>query len=135
MGKIRATQLRDKEKLSVQTIKRMYSYLSRAQEYYEEGNNEACGTISYLLWGGKSGLRWSESKLKSLGEIKLRSIVVNDQFAILDDRLAYSTKEKAEEIAKNIGCEGYHEHEYEGKTWYMPCKEHALKNIIVLKVT
>lgn len=33
VGKIRATQLRDKEKLSVQTIKRMYSYLSRAQEY------------------------------------------------------------------------------------------------------
>ena len=66
VGKIRGTQLRDKKKLSVQTIKRMYSYLSRAEEFYDEGNKEACGTISYLLWGGKAGLRWSESKLKQI---------------------------------------------------------------------
>ena len=64
----------------------MYSYLSRAGEYYDEGNNEACGTISYLLWGGKAGLRWSESKLKELGEIDLASMVVDDNFAIIDDR-------------------------------------------------
>ena len=66
VGKIRAQQLANKEKISVETLKRMYSYLSRAQEYYDEGNKEACGTISYLLWGGKAGLRWSESKLKKL---------------------------------------------------------------------
>ena len=126
VGKIRATQLRDKEKLSVQTIKRMYSYLSRAQEYYDEGNNQACGTISYLLWGGKAGLRWSESKLKKLGEIKLKSIAVDDSFAIIDDRLAYSTQEKAEEIAKDLGCEGFHVHEFEGKEWYMPCGQHSI---------
>ena len=39
-------------------------------------------------------------------------------------RLAYASKEKAEEMAKNIGCEGMHEHEFEGKTWYMPCEFH-----------
>ena len=44
----------------------MFSYLSRAAEYYKEGDNEACGTISYLLWGGKAGLRWAGSKLKEL---------------------------------------------------------------------
>lgn len=69
VGKIRAQQLANREKLSVKTIKRMYSYLSRAAEYYKPGDNEACGTISYLLWGGKAGLRWSRSKLKELGEI------------------------------------------------------------------
>jgi hypothetical protein len=69
VGKIRAQQLANREKLSVKTIKRMYSYLSRAAEYYNPGDNEACGTISYLLWGGKAGLRWSKSKLKELGEI------------------------------------------------------------------
>jgi len=69
IGKIKSADLAAKRKLSVQTIKRMYSYLSRAEEYYDEGNNEACGTISYLLWGGKAGLRWSESKLKELGEL------------------------------------------------------------------
>ena len=69
IGKIRATQLRDNKNISLETIKRMYSYLSRAGEYYDENDNEACGTISYLLWGGKAGLRWSESKLKELGEL------------------------------------------------------------------
>jgi hypothetical protein len=69
VGKIRAQQLAKKENISVETIKRMYSYLSRAEEYYNEGDKEACGTISYLLWGGKSGLRWSESKLKELGKL------------------------------------------------------------------
>ena len=66
VGKVRAQQLADGKPISLDTIKRMYSYLSRAEEYYDEGNTEACGTISYLLWGGKAALRWSESKLKQL---------------------------------------------------------------------
>ena len=127
VGKIRAQQLANKENISVQTLKRMYSYLSRAAEYYDENDKEACGTISYLLWGGKAGLRWSESKLKELGEINLASMMINDGFAIIDDRLAYSTQEKAEEMASNIGCEGFHIHEFENKEWYMPCEKHELK--------
>lgn len=66
VGKVRATQLAKKEPITVETIKRMFSYLSRAGEYYDESDNEACGTISYLLWGGKAGLRWAGSKLKEL---------------------------------------------------------------------
>ena len=127
VGKIRATQLRDKKNISLETIKRMYSFLSRAKEYYDENDNEACGTISYLLWGGKAGLRWSASKLKELGEINLESMLINDDFAIIDDRLAYSTEEKAQEMAINIGCEGIHTHEFEGQTWYMPCEKHKMK--------
>jgi hypothetical protein len=45
----------------------MYSYLSRAEEYYDPDDNSACGTISYLLWGGLAAKRWSEAKLKELG--------------------------------------------------------------------
>jgi len=66
-GKVRAQQIANGEKLSVDTIKRMYSYLSRAETYYDETDAEACGTISYLLWGGKSALSWSRNKLKELG--------------------------------------------------------------------
>ncbi len=127
IGKIRSADLEAKRNLSVETIKRMYSYLSRAGEYYDEGNNEACGTISYLLWGGKAALRWSESKLKKLGEIDLASMVVDDNFAIIDDRLAYSTQEKAEQMAKNLGCEGFHVHNFEDKDWFMPCEKHEMK--------
>jgi hypothetical protein len=66
VGKVRAQQLAQGKPVSVETIKRMFSYLSRAAEYYDEGNSEACGTISYLLWGGKAGLRWAGAKLKEL---------------------------------------------------------------------
>ena len=67
VGKVRAQQLADGEAISVDTIKRMYSYLSRAEVYYDETNTKACGTISYLLWGGKSALSWSRNKLNELG--------------------------------------------------------------------
>lgn len=70
VGKVRAQQLAQKQPLSVDTIKRMYSYLSRAEEFYDENDTKACGTISYLLWGGLSGKRWAESKLRELGEIE-----------------------------------------------------------------
>ena len=126
VGKIRAQQLAQGKPISKETIKRMYSYLSRAEEYYNENDNEACGTISYLLWGGKAGLRWSASKLKELGELELASMKVNDDFAIIMDRLAYASKEMAEKIASDIGCEGIHEHDFENQIWYMPCEQHAM---------
>jgi len=66
VGKIRAQQLAKKEKISTETIKRMYSYLSRAEEYYDESDTDACGTISYLLWGGKSAKSWAEAKINEL---------------------------------------------------------------------
>ena len=69
VGKVRAQQLAQGKALSVETITRMYSYLSRAETYYDESNTEACGTISFLLWGGLAGKRWAESKLKELGNV------------------------------------------------------------------
>lgn len=67
VGKVRAQQLANGEPISVETIKRMYSYLSRAEAYYDSSDMNACGTISFLLWGGKSGLSWSRNKLRELG--------------------------------------------------------------------
>ena len=69
VGKIRAQQLAQNKPISLETIKRMYSYLSRAEAYYDENDTTACGTISYLLWGGKSALSWSRNKLRELGEL------------------------------------------------------------------
>ena len=129
VGKIRATQLAQKKNISVETIKRMYSYLSRAEDQYRKNSDdsEACANISYLLWGGLAALGWSRNKLRQLGELELETVVVDENFAIIDDRLAYSSVEKAEEMAMNIGCEGHHMHELDGKEWYMPCEQHELK--------
>lgn len=63
-GKVRAQQLSQGEPVSLETVKRMASYLARAEEYYDPSDTSACGTISYLLWGGKAAQRWAESKLK-----------------------------------------------------------------------
>jgi hypothetical protein len=67
VGKVRAQQLADRKPVTMETIKRMYSYLSRAETYYDASDTEACGTISYLLWGGKSAKSWAESKIKANG--------------------------------------------------------------------
>ena len=45
----------------------------------------------------------------------------------IDGRTAYETIEEAEAAAKEMDCEGYHEHEQDGKTYYMPCESHDLK--------
>ena len=129
VGKIRAQQLAQGRAISEQTVTRMYSFLSRAEEYYKPEDKEACGTISYLLWGGLAGKRYAERKLKELGKLELYSEKVNDDFAIIMDRLAYASKEMAEKIAEDIGCEGIHEHDFEDQTWYMPCEKHAMAKV------
>ncbi len=43
----------------------------------------------------------------------------------IDGQDVFPTKEQAIEKAKEMGCEGYHKHEENGMTWYMPCKDHS----------
>lgn len=86
VGKVRGQQLAQGKALSVETIGRMYSYLSRAETYYDENDTKACGTISYLLWGGLAGKRWAESKLKELGKL---------EFAEVGERGAIKESDKA----------------------------------------
>jgi len=53
--------------------------------------------------------------------------VVSEEFAkvgMIDGQPVYSTKEEAIAKAEEMGCSGYHEHEYEGKTVYMACESH-----------
>jgi hypothetical protein len=70
VGKIRARQIVRGEKFTLSTVKRIYSYLSRAGEYYDGSDQNACGTISYKLWGGKSMLSWSRKILRQEGQLK-----------------------------------------------------------------
>jgi len=44
---------------------------------------------------------------------------------VIDGKIAYETIEEAENKANEIGCMGYHEHEEDGKTYYMPCQTHT----------
>lgn len=65
-GRVRSSQLEKGEAISLETIKRMAQFLNRHEENYDETDTSKCGTISYLLWGGKAGLRWAEAKIAEL---------------------------------------------------------------------
>ena len=68
---------------------------------------------------------------ESLGLVPLdneESVEIKEEFAkvgMIDGKPVFDTIEEALASAKTLGCEGYHEHEYEGKTVYMACKDHS----------
>lgn len=66
VGLNRANQFAKRESVSLDTVKRTYSFLSRAEVYYEPGKNTP-GTQAYLLWGGPAGLVWAKNILRSEG--------------------------------------------------------------------
>ena len=192
VGKVRAQQLANGENLSLDTIRRMRSFLIRQKDNYElqrdRKNYDACGYISYLLWGGEAALPWAEKKLRQAGEefdleadtlpdynnevsgslikkefidpnpcqtgyiaygtkikngrevpncvpkegfngLLLEDFLKTEVFNIVD-RIegvpVYSEKQEAIDKAKELGCEGYHEHTLaSGEVVYMPCSEHT----------
>ena len=44
--------------------------------YYNPSDKEACGTISYLLWGGPDALDWSERKLEEIKREKIQASIL-----------------------------------------------------------
>ena len=71
VGKQRANQLASGEAISLETIKRMYSYLSRHEADLNSSKSygDGCGKLMYDAWGGKAALGWSRNKLRQLGEL------------------------------------------------------------------
>lgn len=66
VGLNRARQFANRQEVSLDTVKRTYSFLSRAKVYYEPGKNTP-GTQAYLLWGGPPGLTWAKNILRQEG--------------------------------------------------------------------
>lgn len=69
VGLARARQLVNREPLSLDTVKRMYSFFSRHEvdkqsDSWKEGNSK--GEQAWLLWGGDAGFSWSRKIVKSL---------------------------------------------------------------------
>lgn len=61
-----------------------------------------------------------------LPELEKEEVVEEDlaKVGMIDGKPVFDTIEEAEKQAEKIGCSGYHEHEYEGKTVYMACESH-----------
>lgn len=67
VGLARARQFADRQEVSLDIVKRTYSFLSRAKTYYKPGENTP-GTQAYLLWGGPSALTWAKNILDQIKE-------------------------------------------------------------------
>lgn len=65
VGMARANQFAQRKPVSLDVVKRTFSFLSRAKTYYEPGKNTP-GTQAYLLWGGPAGLTWARNILDNL---------------------------------------------------------------------
>jgi hypothetical protein len=65
VGLARANQFAKREQVSLDVVKRTFSFLSRAKVYYKPGENTP-GTQAYLLWGGPAGLTWARNILNDI---------------------------------------------------------------------
>jgi len=64
-----------------------------------------------------------EVGLKPLADVEVREDF--SKVGMIDGKPVFDTIDEALESAKTLGCEGYHEHDLEGKTVYMACEEHS----------
>ena len=73
VGKQRANDLAQGNPISEDTIRRMYSYLSRHEVDLQSSKSydDGCGKLMYDSWGGKSALSWAESKINSIDREKM----------------------------------------------------------------
>ena len=69
IGLARARQFITRTPVSLDIVKRTYSFLSRARVYYQPGKNTP-GTQAYLLWGGPTGLAWAKSIIDEINKEK-----------------------------------------------------------------
>ena len=64
-----------------------------------------------------------ELGLKPAADVEVREDF--SKVGMIDGKPVFNTIEEAIKNAKALGCEGYHEHELEGKTVYMACEGHT----------
>ena len=65
VGLARARQFSQRRGVSLDIVRRTFSFLSRARTYYRPGENTP-GTQAYLLWGGPAGLTWARRILAQI---------------------------------------------------------------------
>ena len=158
VGKVRAQQLANRENVSLDTIKRMRNFLLRQKDNYDLATKRkdynACGYISYLLWGGEDAIAWTEKKLRQAGiefDLALEIPDYNNETddedinnfifeKIIEDKMEqlarvglspdkqpyYKTPEEARLQSPKYGCsmDSWHEYKLDGKTYFMPCGSH-----------
>lgn len=81
-GVVRATSLKNQQKLSPETINRMVSFFARHEGYQPkkpDPNRPTAAEISWMLWGGDEGREWAKKIKKQMEEAE---VVKFGEFAI-----------------------------------------------------
>jgi len=86
VGVARARDLKNRVNLSIRTIKRMFSYLSRHEVdkkgkgfYKGDEGYPSAGRIAWGLWGGDPGFDWTKRKIKEIEEEENRNNMKNKE--------------------------------------------------------
>ena len=84
VGVARANQLINKQRLSISTVKRMYSFFSRHEvdkqgQGFKQGQEgyPSAGRIAWALWGGDAGFSWS-TKVRNQIEREEEKLLAQD---------------------------------------------------------
>jgi len=101
VGVARANQLVARERLSISTVKRMFSFFSRHEvdkeavgfRQGEEGYPSA-GKIAWLLWGGDSGFSWAKRKRQQIITEEDKEFALQNHLDVKEDEKALSGKVK-----------------------------------------
>ncbi len=71
-GVVRATSLKNRQKISPETIKRMLSFFARHEgnlPKVSDKNNPTSAEISWMLWGGDEGREWAKSVKEKMDKV------------------------------------------------------------------
>ena len=81
VGKQRANQLAKGEPISEETIRRMFSYLSRHKVDLETSTDyeTGCGKLMYDAWGGETALSWAENKLAEIDNTSEEAVELKEE--------------------------------------------------------
>lgn len=89
VGVARATQLKNRERLSPSTVRRMHSYFSRHEvdkraQGFRRGEDgwPTAGLIAWLLWGGDEGQSWARNKVKQLDKERDKADELEEVFSV-----------------------------------------------------
>jgi len=116
VGWTRSAQLCNKENISLDTVKRMYSYLSRHKVDLETSKSydDGCGLLMYDCWGGEPALEWSKKIVEKFEDFDyditaLPDYVNYDTGTTMIEDVAFVQKNPGETKDEYIGrCIAYH---------------------------
>jgi len=103
-------------------IKNKIGCLDKKAINYDSTSDIACKNCCV----SEKGQKTLQNLIERISPKNLKSLQSYSSYALgyLDNRPFFNYITQAEKYGLQIGCEGYHEHEFEGKTVYMACENH-----------